>query len=388
MLISFRHKVSAWILAAVVAAGFIGRGTAQELPKTQPQPPQTPATHAGETIQDYNQRLQQLERTMAGRDLSTGKQEYRIGAGDLLEISVMEAPELSRATRVSESGNISVPLLGAVRAAGLTPRQEESVLEELLRRTYMKDPHVNVFVKEMQSHSVSVFGAVKRAGVFQIREAKTLIEILSMAEGLAEDAGDTVLVVHEGAPGNAAEAFEFRPGVNQGASPAGPGPGPQVNPPKEAGGAEALSEPLTQEINVKNLLESGEVRSNVLVYPGDVVKVARAGIVYVVGEVKRPGGFQLKGNENISVLQALALAEGLTRTSSKSHARIIRTDNAAGTRKEIPINLAKVLSGKGSDLTLQPRDILFIPNSTGRTALYRGVESALSVGTGLAVYRW
>src|SRR3989454_10747540 len=119
----------------------------------------------------------------------------RIGPEDLLEIGVFEAPEMNRSLRISAGGEISLPLLGAVQAAGLTPRELEFVLQELLRRSVMKDPHVTVFVREMQSHAVSVFGAVRKPGVFQIRGAKTLVEVLAMAEGLSEDAGDTVLVM-------------------------------------------------------------------------------------------------------------------------------------------------------------------------------------------------
>jgi polysaccharide export outer membrane protein len=115
--------------------------------------------------------------------------------------------------------------------------------------------------------------------------------------------------------------------------------------------------------------------------------VARAGVVYVVGEVRKPGGFVLKSNENISVLQALALAEGLTRTAAKSQSRIIRSDEQSGVRSEIPLNLGKILEGKAADPLLRPNDILFVPNSAGRLALYRGMEAALSITTGLIIWR-
>ena len=124
-----------------------------------------------------------------------------------------------------------------------------------------------------------------------------------------------------------------------------------------------------------------------LVNPGDVVKVPRSGIVYVVGEVKKPGGYELKSNENISVLQALALAEGLTLTSSSSLSRIIRTNGRTGVRQEIPIDLNKILAGKRPDPMLEPRDIVFVPNSAARGAIYRGMEAAISIGTGVAIYR-
>lgn len=288
---------------------------------------------------------------------------YRIGPEDLLEISVYEAPDLGRTVRVSADGNISLPLVGAVQAAGLTSRQLEAVLEELLRRKYMKDPHVAVFVKEIKSHPVSVFGAVESPGVYEIRGAKTLVEVLSMAHGVSDDAGDTVIVVRKG-------------GL---ASPAGAS--------RASSAPNATSPSPILRIPLKGLLDSGNPRDNVPIYPGDVVKVTRAGIIYVVGEVRRPGGFTLKTNENISVLQALALAEGLTRTSAARHALIIRTNQSSGKRKEIRIDLDKILKGRAPDPMLRPRDIVFVPNSAGRAAFYRGAEAALSIAGGVIIYR-
>lgn len=322
-------------------------------------PAQKPAL---ETTEDVNRRLAQMQRMQTAAEESGAAGEYRIGPEDLLEITIFEAPEMNRALRVSASGEISLTLLGAVRAAGLTPRELESVLAELLRRSYMKDPHVGVFVKELQSRPVSVFGAVYKPGVFQVRGTKTVVEMLSLAEGLAADAGDTVIIMRgAGFPaGGAAE---------------------------EAGSEKTAPRAETLEINLKSLLESGDSRFNVPVFPGDIVKVTRAGIVYVVGEVKRPGGFTLKSNENISVLQALALAEGLTRTSARSQARIIRTDEVTGKRVEVAVNLSRVLAGKAEDPLLRPRDIVFVPNSAARSALARGSEAALSILTGVVVWR-
>ena len=142
------------------------------------------------------------------------------------------------------------------------------------------------------------------------------------------------------------------------------------------------------QVNLWELMESKNAALNLLVYPGDIVKVTTAGLVYVVGEVKKPGGFVLKNNQNISLLQALALAEGLTRTSATSQARIIRTDPKTGKRVEIPVNLGKILASKASDPGLQPKDIFFIPNSSAKSAFYRGAESAVSMATGVAIYKW
>jgi polysaccharide export outer membrane protein len=312
-------------------------------------------------------------------------EESRIGAEDVLDVNVFEAPELNRTARVSENGEISLELLGTVRAAGLTPRELEIVLQELLRRTYMKDPHVGVFVRELQSHPISVVGAVKMPGVFQIRGSKSVLEMISMAQGLSEDAGETVMIMRGSGivtpSGKAAASQELLNNKNV-----------SLDQFSQTSTAKSALPPVAGkivEINLKRLMESDDPASNVAVHSGDVVKVSRAGIVYVVGGgVKTPGGFVLKNNENISVLQAIALAQGLTRTSSKNRAVIIRTDQQTNQRTEIQVNLGKILASKAADPVLQPRDIVYVPDSTAKTVMYRGAEAALSTATGVAIYRW
>jgi len=332
---------------------------------------------------EWNERLQELVSTAQTVSAAESWQ-YRIGPEDLILITVFEVPELTRDVRVSANGEISMPLLGAVKASGLSPQELERVLQELLRRTYMKDPQVSVFVREMQSHPVSVFGAVRKPGVFQIRGARTLIEVLSLAEGLEEDAGDTVIVMRK--PPHAGPAYGA--GSREIAEESGYD---TLAVSDEAGTFPSRVDGTAQaeniEIDLKVLLESPDSRHNILVYPGDFVKVTRAGIVYVVGEVNKPGGFVLQTNENISVLQALALAEGHTGTAAKSKARIIRTDQQTGERVEIPLDLEKVLEGKSEDALLQPKDILFVPNSASRTALYRAAETAISIVSGVIIWR-
>ncbi len=366
------------VALALLAAVFFPRCAAPQTTPPVESPVQVPSTSRDVTTDDYNQRLGQLKQSLAGPVASPAAEDYRIGPQDLLEISVFEAPELNCAARVSASGEISLALVGTVQAAGLTPKALEFVLEELLRRSYMKDPHVSVFMKEMQSHPVSVFGAVKKPGVFQIDGPKSLVEILSMAEGLAEDAGDTVIVMRgAGLPGAAKSTLEDPPADSKPQSPsAGASPA-----------TEQKADGNAVETNLKSLLESGDPRYNLIVYPGDLVKVARAGVVYVEGGVKKPGGYMLKTNENISVLQALALAEGLTRTAAGSHARIMRTDETTGTRTEIPIDIGKILAGGLTDPLLRPRDIVFVPNSTGKSVFYGSTQAAVSIGSA-AVYRW
>ena len=141
-------------------------------------------------------------------------------------------------------------------------------------------------------------------------------------------------------------------------------------------------------MNLKDLLDSSNVHQNPIVNPGDIVKVQRAGIVYVVGEVQRPGGFVTKSNEKISVLQVIALGGGLMRTASKAGARIIHTDEQSGKREQTPIDLAKILAGKAPDPMLEARDIVFVPNSAAKTTFSKGLEVAAQTLTGLLIFHW
>ena len=139
-------------------------------------------------------------------------------------------------------------------------------------------------------------------------------------------------------------------------------------------------------INLRHLLNSRDPRFNVPIYAGDIVKVTRAGIVYVVGAVKKPGGFTVKGNEQMSLLKAIALAEGLSSTSSKGHTRIIRTDEGSGKRSEIPVELGKILNGKAPDMNLQAADIVFVPSSMGKTVLFRSTDAIVNTASGVAIF--
>lgn len=327
----------------------------------------TKSTPSLQTSQEWNQRLKELLDSNSTVPPAS-PQDYRIGFDDVLDVSVFEAQELNREVRVSSAGDISLPLLDSVHVAGLTPREVELVLQELLRRKYLKDPHVGVFVHEMQSHPVSVLGAVRRPGVFQVRGSKTLLEILSLAEGLADDAGETVIIMRGAGMQN----------------PAGSDLEDMV-------AAKDANDPQTGnivQVNLKNLLDSSNVHQNPMVNPGDIVKVLRAGIVYVVGEVQRPGGFTMKSNEKMSVLQAIALSGGLTRTASKGSARIIRTDEQSSEREQTPIDLSKILAGKAPDPMLEARDIVFVPNSATKSTFSRGAEVAAQTLAGLLIFHW
>ena len=336
-----------------------------------------------DSTQDYNLRIEQLRRLYSDQAQATEAGEYRIGAHDLLEINVFEAPELNRSLRVSASGEISMPLLGSIQSAGLTAQDLEGALENRLH-TYMKDPHVSVFVNTMESHPVSVVGAVKKPGVFQIRGPKTVLEMLSLAEGLGEDAGDEVLVMRGAGLRFVADTAKER--TASGSVPVSMPADSLQPPPTRSEAADESTTAGTIHIKLRDLLESGDPQFNVAVYPGDIVKVKRAGAVYVVGDVKKPGGFPVKNDREMSVLKAIALAEGLTTTSAKSRTKIIRTDEKTGERLEIPIDLGKIFAGKVADPALKPSDIVFVPNSSGKSVFYRGTEAAIATATGFIIF--
>ena len=205
-----------------------------------------------------------------GSDNASG--DYRIGPQDLIEYSVLEAPEIRGSLRVSAGGEVTLPLAGSVQVGGKTPQEAESALEDVLRKSFMKDPHVSVLVHEMESHPVSVVGAVKKPGVFKIPGPKTVLEMLSLTEGLAEDAGDTVIIMRgAGLPAVGPQRLD-----------ASKEPELVPAPVKVSDTAETN----TVTVNLKELLNSANSRSNVLVYPGDIVKVTRAELVYVLEPLK------------------------------------------------------------------------------------------------------
>ena len=346
------------------------------------------------TSEDLNQRLQQgLEKVPAA--MGALGSESTIGPDDLLNITVFEAPELNCTARVMAGGEISMQLLGTVRAARFDAAGTGNILEGRLQRTYLKNPHVGVFVQELQSHAVSVVGAVKSPGVFQIRGAKSLIEMLSLAQGLTDDAGDVALIMRS--PSDQPKTSKTEEAVSA-YRPATVFPSfePASTDRSSAGVSSADRYAFVPpsnpgeivEINLKKLLESPDAALNVLVHPGDIVKVPRAGIVTSSGKSLSPAASFCKIVKAFPVLQALALAQGPTHTSAIGRARIIRTDPVTGVRTEIPANLGRIFSGKAPDTFLQAKDVVFVPNSAAKSVLYKGSEAALQTAAGVAIYKW
>jgi polysaccharide biosynthesis/export protein len=313
------------------------------------------------TPQQTNEKIQQLA-TLA----QVHPADSPIGSGDLLHIDVFDVPELSREVRVGDAGDISYPLIpGKIVAAGLTPFELEGKLERLLiENGLVSHPQVSVFVREQNSQPVSVVGAVQHTMVYQVIRPTTLLEVLSAAGGITDDAGSVVIITRP--------AHSDEPKTQTVSATANFGEDPQI---------------IT--IRLQDLLESGNAVYNIPVYGGDAVSVPRAGIVYVLGfGVAQPGGYVLQSHgEQVTVLKALALAHGLTGFAKADLAVIMRTNPATGNKDQIPVHIKAIENRKEQDVPMKSNDILYIPDSRGLRVLAKGAEAALSVGSGIAIYR-
>jgi polysaccharide export outer membrane protein len=285
--------------------------------------------------------------------------DYVLGSDDVIAIQALHAEEVGgSAIRIDPDGQISLPLIGRLTAAGLTIEELEQALVARLK-TYVHDPTVAVTVVQYRSQPVSVIGAVGVSGVHQLEGRKTLIEILATAGGLRPEAGDVVKITRKA---------EW-------------GPIPL---------ASAMVDPTGQfsiaEVSLTGIIKATNPEQNIRILPNDVISVPRAALVYVIGEVKRPGGFVLNERRTISGLHALAMAQGFSGTASPNRAVIIR-QTSGGERVEIAANLKAILEGKTSDVELLPDDILFVPNNAARTVLGRTLQTALSAVTSATIYR-
>jgi polysaccharide biosynthesis/export protein len=331
-----------------------------------------PAQFATGVAQEWNEKiLESAQNPPASPAAAT--REYRIGPEDLIEVTVFEVPELSRTVRVSAAGEISLPLVGAVKAAGLSPIELEQSLTDLLRKSYVKDPQVSVFLKEYRSDPVSVVGAVKAPGLYQIQTERRLIELLAMAQGFSDNPkmlpGRNIVITRKAQPAAGQDSAPAKATAAAGTPQAAPAdPGPQI-----------------QEIPIRALLESGDPKWDVPIYPGDVIKVVPAGTFYVAGDVNQPGGFALADFDDVSSIQAVAMAGGTKKTAKLKDAIIIRRD-AGGNRMEQKVDLKGVLEGKAPDVRLGANDILFVPGSVGKEAGLRGMEAAIQVATGVLIW--
>ena len=285
---------------------------------------------------------------------------YLLGPDDQISVNLRDVKEIEfKPVRIDAAGNLQLHYVGKLHAAGLTVDELAKAIAERLK-DYVNEPNVTVEVTDYGSQPVSVMGAVNKPGVYQLRGSKTLVEVLSLAEGLRNDAGYSIRITRHSEWGAI----------------------PLPNAAPDSGGNFSVAE-----VRVSAIMEARNPAANILIRPHDVISVPRAEMVYVVGSVHRPGGFVLGEKESMSVLQAVSMAEGLDRTAAPADAKIIRSTEGAAKRIELPVNLKKVLSNQEADQRLLPNDILFIPNSTTKSVAARSAEAIIQLATGVVIFR-
>jgi polysaccharide export outer membrane protein len=287
---------------------------------------------------------------------------YKISPDDVLDISVVDVPEYSHTYRVAPDGTIRLPLLNEpILAAGRTPVALAGIVTDKLSSSQLlHDPHVMVEVKESRANAIAVTGAVKSPQNYQVFGRTTLLNVISQAGGLTDDASNTAVIKR----GTIAEEV-FRTGHASAT---------------EASPKEAEVGPIP--VNLKQLF-AGAPSENLDLYPGDSVVVQRAGIIYVVGAVNKAGGFVLNGDRgSMTVLKAVALAEDLKPTAAAKKAVLIRKNpSSPNGAQQFDVNLSKILSNKAPDSPMLADDVLFVPDSSAKKLMHRAGEAAMQAAT-------
>jgi polysaccharide export outer membrane protein len=277
-----------------------------------------------------------------------------VGAGDLLEVSVFEVEELSRIRlRVPYRGVVTLPLLGQIQAAGRTTAELEDEIRTRLQRKFMHDPQVSVFLQEHNSQRISVIGAVRKGGVFNLNRPLRVADALALAEGLTDEADRHVYVIRR-APMRAVAAAV-----------AGSTGAPSANPP---GGGDGTAEVMAP-IDLSELAD-GREDLNVLLRSGDVVHVPRAGSVYVGGSVERPGSFLLRGRTTVQ--QAIVAAGGVKNVADWGDIRLYRKTES-GKVEVTAYDLDEFEEGKPSP-ELQRNDVVVVGKSAGKAFFYGFID--------------
>jgi len=262
----------------------------------------------------------------------------QLGVGDLIEMTVYDVPELATKTRISSTGDIYCALIGPTHVAGLTTEEAADLIEKRLS-AFLKDPYVSLFVIEYASQGASLLGEVAKPGVYPVLGEQHLFDLISASGGLTEKAGHSITVTHRSDP----------------------------------------DKPVTVPLS-RNLSDNPE--SNIKIFPADTIVVRKADIVYVVGDVGRPSGLLMDAN-GLTILQAVALAGGTTRTAKLSGVKILRKGPSG--MIETPVELKKILQARAPDLSLQANDILVVPSSTGKILAGRTLEAAMQAATIMSV---
>jgi polysaccharide export outer membrane protein len=268
-----------------------------------------------------------------------------ISFGDLIQVNVFDSPELSGPLRVNSNGEVVLPLGGTVKVRGLTAAEAGTVIANQLKESgVLLEPHVTVLIVEYQSQGVTVTGEVRNPGVYTLLGNRSVMDMIAMAGGLNENAGKVASVFHRDSPKDVRQV----------------------------------------RLNVSVQTPESIADSDFELLPGDTISVSRSGVIYVIGDVGRAGGFLVEHNDRLTVLQALALAQGANQTASLGGTQLMRkTGNG---HLQYGLDLKKILKGEGPDVLLADGDILYIPVSYKKVYSLRAIEAMISVGSAVAIY--
>jgi len=268
-----------------------------------------------------------------------------IGPADVLLIKVLEAPELQQSARVTDAGTFPLIIGGSVKVAGLTPAEAAVEVEHALESGhFLLSPHVSVTIEQTTTENVVLSGLVRSPGSYPLPTPRPILDVLSLAGGLTDAADRNITVERHGTK----ERIEFF---------------------------------------VSNKSNAVLDSNSLLIYPGDTIFIPRASIVYVLGDVNKPGGFPFATSDSkLSVLQVVSLAGGTPPTAVPSHARLIRKQ-PDGTYAELALPLSEMQKGKKSDMQLQNDDIIYVPYSYLR-AMASGVDNLVAAATSASIYRF
>ncbi len=325
-------------IAALLAVGL--PGLAQQAP---PQPSSSAPSTSQPTPSTSSSSFSAPMRVQMSSPASATPAELLIGPGDEGDFTVYGMAELTTHFRVEASGDVMLPLIGRFHMAGITADAAQDALAHLYEDGgFLRSPHVNIYIREYTTQGISVIGEVNHPGIYSALNARRLYDVFLIAGGLTQRAGNKVTITHS----------------------------------KDA------DNPVV--VTLKNGEAANE--ANVEIQPGDTISIPPAGVVYVIGEVNRPGAFVLETTQSPSLLQMLAMAAGPTRMAVLSHVNVIRQTSKGLESKNVDVG--KMMKAQTGDMAVEANDIVFIPASKGKAALERGSGSVLSMLANLAVYRF
>jgi polysaccharide export outer membrane protein len=281
-------------------------------------------------------------------------QDYRIGPRDVIEVRIEDATELSNTYQVNADGTFLMPYLRRIKAQDKTPEELAKFIADSLRDRYLKDPQVLVVVKQYYSHTFFIQGSVRKPGVYQMEGHPSLLTLVTVAGGLAENHGSTAFIIHQvknkkgDSPANAAMRSAVAAKSDQ----------------TPASNEDETAEFILRTVNISGLLK-GRFEQNTYVEPGDIVNIPQADVFFVAGEVNAPGSFPLA--DGTTLRQAIALSQGTTLNAAMGKAVIFRQDLATGKRQEIAVDVGAVMKGEKEDVAILANDIVIVPNSRAKS---------------------